>query len=140
MSFPHADFEKVLQGVKDKVGLKFNTELKQAIHVVFGSWNNPRANTYGIINDIPHIWGTAVYIVTIVFDNIRDTSAIGDAFTRNPATGEKVLFNEYLINAQGEDVHRWYQDLLIKFRMQEKLLKVQTYHQWKNQCRKCTKN
>ena len=136
MGVPHADFEKVLQGVKDKVGVKLDTELKtedlkevidgykklinekkghefpqdvqeqlkQAIHAVFGSWNNPRAITYRNLNDIPHTWGTAVNIVAMVFGNMGDTSATGVAFTRNPATGEKIFFGEYLINAQGEDV------------------------------------
>lgn len=79
-------------------------QLKQAIHAVFGSWNNPRAITYRNLNDIPHTWGTAVNIVAMVFGNMGDTSATGVAFTRNPATGEKVFFGEYLINAQGEDV------------------------------------
>ena len=136
MGVPHAEFEKVLQGVKNKVGVKLDTELKtedlkeviagykklikekkghefpqdvqeqlkQAIDAVFGSWNNPRAITYRNINDIPHTWGTAVNIVAMVFGNMGDTSATGVAFTRNPATGEKILFGEYLVNAQGEDV------------------------------------
>jgi len=79
-------------------------QLWSAITSVFGSWNNERAITYRKLNDIPHKWGTAVNIVSMVFGNMGDTSATGVAFTRNPATGEKVFFGEYLVNAQGEDV------------------------------------
>ena len=94
--------------ITEKKGHEFpqdvQEQLQQAIHAVFGSWNNPRAITYRNINDIPHTWGTAVNIVAMVFGNMGDTSATGVAFTRNPATGEKVFFGEYLVNAQGEDV------------------------------------
>ncbi len=79
-------------------------QLWNSITAVFGSWNNERAITYRKINDIPHNWGTAVNIVSMVFGNMGDTSATGVAFTRNPATGEKTFFGEYLLNAQGEDV------------------------------------
>jgi len=80
------------------------TQLWNAITSVFGSWNNERAITYRNINDIPHSWGTAVNIVSMVFGNMGETSATGVAFTRNPSTGEKLFFGEYLVNAQGEDV------------------------------------
>ena len=136
MQVPHANFEKVLSGIKEKNKVKLDQELtvdmlkeviseykkmvkettgkdfiqdvkeqlKEAIHGVFGSWNNERAITYRNLNDIPHNWGTAVNIVSMVFGNMGDTSATGVAFTRNPATGEKIFYGEYLINAQGEDV------------------------------------
>ena len=71
---------------------------------VFRSWDNPRANVYRRMNEIPYDWGTAVNVQAMVFGNGGDTSGTGVAFTRNPATGEKALFGEYLINAQGEDV------------------------------------
>ena len=129
-------FEEIIDEVKEKKGVKLDTELdaddmkelvkrfkdfykkelkedfpqdtnvqlERAIEAVFRSWNNPRAITYRNINDIPHTWGTAVNIVAMVFGNMGDTSATGVAFTRDPATGEKVFFGEYLVNAQGEDV------------------------------------
>ena len=94
--------------VKDTVGKEFiqdvKEQLKNAIHGVFISWNNDRAIIYRNLNDIPHNWGTAVNIVSMVFGNMGDTSATGVAFTRNPATGDKIFYGEYLINAQGEDV------------------------------------
>ena len=71
---------------------------------VFRSWDNPRAFTYRRMNDIPYSWGTAVNVQMMVFGNMGDTSGTGVAFTRNAATGEKMIFGEYLINAQGEDV------------------------------------
>ena len=79
-------------------------QLIEATRAVFRSWDNPRANSYRRMNEIPYNWGTAVNIQSMVFGNIGSTSGTGVAFTRNPATGEKVLFGEYLINAQGEDV------------------------------------
>ncbi|MDR1093142.1 MAG: pyruvate, phosphate dikinase [Clostridiales bacterium] len=79
-------------------------QLLGAIKAVFRSWNNPRAITYRRLNDIPGDWGTAVNVQAMVFGNMGDTSGTGVAFTRNPATGEKALFGEYLMNAQGEDV------------------------------------
>ena len=79
-------------------------QLMEAIKAVFRSWDNPRANVYRRMNDIPYSWGTAVNVQPMVFGNLNDKSGTGVAFTRNPATGEKVLFGEYLINAQGEDV------------------------------------
>ncbi len=79
-------------------------QLMEAIKAVFRSWDNPRAIYYRRMNDIPSDWGTAVNVQSMVFGNMGDTSGTGVAFTRDPATGEKKLFGEYLINAQGEDV------------------------------------
>lgn len=93
---------------KEKVGVDFpddpKTQLIEAVKAVFRSWNNPRANIYRRDNDIPYSWGTAVNVQMMVFGNMGDTSGTGVAFTRNPATGEKKLMGEFLINAQGEDV------------------------------------
>ncbi len=80
------------------------TQLMEAVKAVFRSWDNPRANVYRRMNEIPYDWGTAVNVQAMVFGNSGDNSGTGVAFTRNPATGEKALFGEYLINAQGEDV------------------------------------
>jgi pyruvate,orthophosphate dikinase len=94
--------------VKQETGNEFpqdaNHQLWGAINAVFGSWMCPRAMTYRKLNDIPESWGTAVNIQSMVFGNIDHNSATGVAFTRNPSTGEKMLYGEYLINAQGEDV------------------------------------
>lgn len=79
-------------------------QLQGAIHAVFDSWMNPRAITYRALHDIPAAWGTAVNIQAMVFGNMGETSATGVAFTRNPSTGEKSFYGEYLVNAQGEDV------------------------------------
>ena len=79
-------------------------QLMEAVKAVFRSWNNPRAIVYRRMNDIPGDWGTAVNVQTMVFGNKGDTSGTGVAFTRNPSTGEKGIYGEYLINAQGEDV------------------------------------
>lgn len=93
---------------KAKMGAEFPTEpydqLLGAVKAVFRSWDNPRANVYRRMNDIPYSWGTAVNVQSMVFGNSGDNSGTGVAFTRDPATGEKALFGEYLINAQGEDV------------------------------------
>ncbi|WP_101698081.1 pyruvate, phosphate dikinase [Clostridium minihomine] len=93
---------------REKMGSEFPTEprvqLMEAVKAVFRSWDNPRANVYRRMNEIPYDWGTAVNVQSMVFGNTGDTSGTGVAFTRNPATGEKRLFGEYLINAQGEDV------------------------------------
>ena len=129
-------FERVLDDIKEKKGVKFDTELTaedmkevvelfkaiykekkgedfpqdpkvqlmEAIKAVFRSWDNPRANYYRRMNDIPYDWGTAVNVQSMVFGNMGDTSGTGVAFTRDPSTGEKKLYGEYLINAQGEDV------------------------------------
>jgi len=79
-------------------------QLMGAVKAVFRSWDNERANIYRRDNDIPYSWGTAVNVQEMVFGNMGDTSGTGVAFTRNPATGEKALFGEFLMNAQGEDV------------------------------------
>ncbi len=79
-------------------------QLIEAVKAVFRSWNNERAKTYRRLNDIPSSWGTAVNVQEMVYGNSGEESGTGVAFTRNPATGEKKLFGEYLINAQGEDV------------------------------------
>ena len=79
-------------------------QLKEAIRAVFRSWDNPRANYYRQQNDIPYSWGTAVNVMPMVFGNLNDNSGTGVAFTRDPATGAKGLYGEFLTNAQGEDV------------------------------------
>ena len=93
---------------KEKIGEDFPTDPKEqlmgAIKAVFRSWDNPRANVYRRDNDIPYSWGTAVNVQMMAFGNMGETSGTGVAFTRNPATGEKKLFGEFLMNAQGEDV------------------------------------
>ncbi len=93
---------------KAKIGTEFPTDPKEqlfgAIKAVFRSWDNPRANYYRMQNDIPYSWGTAVNVQMMAFGNMGDTSGTGVAFTRNPATGEKKLMGEFLMNAQGEDV------------------------------------
>ncbi len=94
--------------VKEESGNEFPQSVKDqlwgAIRAVFASWMNDRANTYRALNNIPAEWGTAVNVQSMVFGNMGDTSATGVAFTRNPSTGAKELYGEYLINAQGEDV------------------------------------
>ena len=129
-------FEEIIDGLKDKKGVKQDVELDaddmkelvvrfkefykaekgvdfpqdpkvqlmEAVKAVFRSWDNPRANVYRRMNEIPYDWGTAVNVQSMVFGNSGNNSGTGVAFTRNPATGEKALFGEYLINAQGEDV------------------------------------
>ena len=93
---------------KAKIGNDFpsdpRTQLMEAIKAVFRSWDNPRANIYRRDNDIPYSWGTAVNVQMMVFGNMGNTSGTGVAFTRDPATGEKKLMGEFLMNAQGEDV------------------------------------
>ena len=93
---------------KEKIGEDFPsdpvTQLKLAIEAVFRSWDNPRANVYRRDNDIPYSWGTAVNVMPMVFGNLNNNSGTGVAFTRDPATGEKKLMGEFLVNAQGEDV------------------------------------
>ncbi len=93
---------------KSKLGVDFPTDPKEqlmgAIKAVFRSWDNPRANVYRRENDIPYSWGTAVNVQSMAFGNMGDDCGTGVAFTRNPATGEKKLFGEFLTNAQGEDV------------------------------------
>ena len=93
---------------KEKMGEEFpqdpKVQLMEAVKAVFRSWDNPRAIVYRRMNDIPGDWGTAVNVQAMVFGNMGNTSGTGVAFTRNPATGAKGIFGEYLINAQGEDV------------------------------------
>ena len=93
---------------KEKIGEDFPTDpkvqLMEAIKAVFRSWDNPRANVYRRDNDIPYSWGTAVNVQMMAFGNMGNTSGTGVAFTRDPATGEKHLMGEFLLNAQGEDV------------------------------------
>ena len=93
---------------KAKIGSEFPTDPKEqlmgAIKAVFRSWDNPRANVYRRDNDIPYSWGTAVNVQSMAFGNMGDDCGTGVAFTRDPATGEKGLFGEFLTNAQGEDV------------------------------------
>ena len=93
---------------KTKIGKDFPTDPKEqlmgAIKAVFRSWDNPRANVYRRDNDIPYSWGTAVNVQAMAFGNMGDDCGTGVAFTRDPATGEKGLFGEFLTNAQGEDV------------------------------------
>ncbi len=93
---------------KSKIGKDFPVDAKEqlfeAIKAVFRSWDNPRANVYRRDNDIPYSWGTAVNVQMMAFGNLNDDSGTGVAFTRDPATGEKKLMGEFLMNAQGEDV------------------------------------
>ncbi len=93
---------------KNKIGKDFPTDPKEqlfgAVEAVFRSWDNPRANVYRRDNDIPYSWGTAVNVQMMAFGNMGETSGTGVAFTRDPATGEKKLMGEFLMNAQGEDV------------------------------------
>ena len=93
---------------KSKIGKDFPTDPKEqlmgAVEAVFSSWDNPRANVYRRDNDIPYSWGTAVNVQMMAFGNMGDDCGTGVAFTRDPATGEKGLMGEFLVNAQGEDV------------------------------------
>ena len=93
---------------KEKIGAEFPSDAKEqlmgAVKAVFRSWDNPRANVYRRDNDIPYSWGTAVNVQMMAFGNMGETSGTGVAFTRDPATGEKKLMGEFLMNAQGEDV------------------------------------
>lgn len=136
MEIPKPLFENAIDEMKQKRGVKLDTELNaedlkelveifkgiyerehgskfptnpseqliDAVEAVFRSWNNPRAITYRRLNDIPGDWGTAVNVQEMVFGNMGEDCGTGVAFTRNPATGENVIFGEYLMNAQGEDV------------------------------------
>lgn len=136
MEIPKPEFEAVIDELKEKKGVKNDTDLDvndmktlvarfkeiykkhmnvdfptepkvqlvEAVKAVFRSWDNPRANVYRRMNEIPYSWGTAVNVQMMAFGNMGETSGTGVAFTRNPATGEKKLFGEFLMNAQGEDV------------------------------------
>jgi pyruvate,orthophosphate dikinase len=94
--------------VQEELGRPFpqdvNEQLWGAIGAVFGSWRNARAETYRRLHNIPESWGTAVNVQAMVFGNMGETSATGVAFTRNPSTGERAVYGEFLVNAQGEDV------------------------------------
>ncbi|MEM9233956.1 MAG: pyruvate, phosphate dikinase, partial [Pseudomonadota bacterium] len=96
------------QAVEDNLGKPFPQDVQEqlwgAINAVFASWMNDRSKTYRRLNNIPESWGTAVNVQAMVFGNMGDTSATGVAFTRDPSTGEKIYYGEFLINAQGEDV------------------------------------
>jgi pyruvate,orthophosphate dikinase len=106
------DWHRVAQSYKDMIegdtGKPFpqdpQEQLWGAIGAVFGSWRNPRANTYRRLHDIPEEWGTAVNVQTMVFGNMGEDCATGVCFTRDPSTGSNVFYGEYLVNAQGEDV------------------------------------
>ena len=106
------DWRKIVKQYKDIVASELdrpfpqdvNEQLWGAIRAVFDSWDSERAKVYRRLNDIPGGWGTAVNVQAMVFGNMGDTSATGVAFTRDPATGEKAYYGEYLVNAQGEDV------------------------------------
>ena len=99
---------RFLEYYRENMGLDFpsdaRTQLTEAVKAVFRSWNNERAIVYRRKNDIPSSWGTAVNVQEMVFGNMGDTSGTGVAFTRDPSTGEKTLYGEFLMNAQGEDV------------------------------------
>src|SRR5262245_12684493 len=100
--------ERFKEKVEDELGKPFpqdpHEQLWGAIGAVFGSWQNARANTYRRLHNIPDSWGTAVNIQAMVFGNMGDDSATGVAFTRNPSTGAREIYGEFLVNAQGEDV------------------------------------
>src|SRR5271168_2423735 len=106
------DWQEVIRGykkvVEDAKGKPFPQDVKEqlngAIGAVFGSWMNPRANTYRRLHNIPEAWGTAVTVQGMVFGNMGEDCATGVAFTRNPSTGADEFYGEYLVNAQGEDV------------------------------------
>ena len=114
-------------------------QLWGAIGAVFGSWRNDRAETYRRLHNIPESWGTAVNVQAMVFGNMGETSATGVAFTRNPSTGEKAFYGEYLVNAQGEDV-------VAGIRTPQPLTKrpvrrwVRRRRLWKRRCRALTKS
>src|SRR6202000_2574995 len=106
------DLKKIAGKFKDRVAKELGRPFPEDVHeqlwgaigAVFGSWHSPRAQTYRRIHNIPEEWGTAVTVQAMVFGNRGETSATGVAFTRDPSTGEKLLYGEFLINAQGEDV------------------------------------
>lgn len=121
---------------KEKIGEDFPTDPKiqlfEAIKAVFRSWDNPRANVYRRDNDIPYSWGTAVNVQMMAFGNMGDTSGTGVAFTRDPATGEKHLMGEFLMNAQGEDVVAGVRTPMPIAKMNEVM--PQVYEQFKGIC------
>ncbi len=122
---------------KAQLGTDFPSDPKEqlfkAIEAVFRSWDNPRANVYRMDHDIPYSWGTAVNVQMMAFGNLGDTSGTGVAFTRNPATGEKGLMGEFLMNAQGEDVVAGVRTPMPIAKMEEILPEV--YTQFLDVCR-----
>jgi len=121
---------------KNQLGKDFPSDpreqLFEAIKAVFRSWDNPRANIYRMDHDIPYSWGTAVNVQMMAFGNMGETSGTGVAFTRNPATGEKGLMGEFLLNAQGEDVVAGVRTPMPIAKMQEVMPEV--YNQFLNIC------
>ncbi len=121
---------------KSKIGSDFPTDPKEqlmgAIEAVFRSWDNPRANVYRRDNDIPYSWGTAVNVQMMAFGNMGNDCGTGVAFTRNPATGEKCLMGEFLVNAQGEDVVAGVRTPMKIAEMAEKF--PEAYAQFENVC------
>ena len=122
---------------KEKVGTDFPTDPKEqlmgAVKAVFRSWDNPRANVYRRDNDIPYSWGTAVNVQAMAFGNKGDDCGTGVAFTRDPATGEKGLFGEFLTNAQGEDVVAGVRTPMHISEMEEKF--PEAFKQFKEVCK-----
>ena len=122
---------------KEKVGTDFPTDPKEqlmgAVKAVFRSWDNPRANVYRRDNDIPYSWGTAVNVQAMAFGNMGDDCGTGVAFTRDPATGEKGLFGEFLTNAQGEDVVAGVRTPMHISEMEEKF--PEAFKQFKEVCK-----
>ena len=122
---------------KAKIGADFPTDPKEqlmgAIKAVFRSWDNPRANVYRRDNDIPYSWGTAVNVQMMAFGNMGDDCGTGVAFTRDPATGEKKLMGEFLINAQGEDVVAGVRTPMHISEMEEKF--PEAFKQFKEVCK-----
>ena len=122
---------------KNKIGSEFPSDPKEqlmgAIKAVFRSWDNPRANVYRRDNDIPYSWGTAVNVQSMAFGNMGDDCGTGVAFTRDPATGEKGLFGEFLTNAQGEDVVAGVRTPMKIAEMEQKF--PEAFEQFKNVCK-----
>ena len=122
---------------KAKIGADFPSDPKEqlygAIKAVFRSWDNPRANVYRRDNDIPYSWGTAVNVQSMAFGNMGDDCGTGVAFTRDPATGEKGLFGEFLTNAQGEDVVAGVRTPMKIAEMEQKF--PEAFEQFKNVCK-----
>ncbi len=122
---------------KEKIGKDFPDDPKEqlmgAIKAVFRSWDNPRANVYRRDNDIPYSWGTAVNVQSMAFGNMGDDCGTGVAFTRDPATGEKGLFGEFLTNAQGEDVVAGVRTPMKIAEMEEKF--PEAFEQFKEVCK-----
>ena len=122
---------------KAKIGAEFPSDPKEqlmgAVKAVFRSWDNPRANVYRRDNDIPYSWGTAVNVQSMAFGNMGDDCGTGVAFTRDPATGEKGLFGEFLTNAQGEDVVAGVRTPMHINEMEEKF--PEAFEQFKEVCK-----